>query len=87
MTLEFPNRSRSFDDVKRTVRFHGYDGMFEVRFLVEATALLQKPDRGVMEAEYLDAFDRSRSAIQKAATRLYERKRQSSYTLTATDLK
>jgi hypothetical protein len=87
MTLQFPNKSRSFDDVKRTVRFHGYDGMFEVRFLIEATALLKKANSGDAEADYLNAFDRSRPEIQKAAIRVYERNRRSAYTLTASDLK
>jgi hypothetical protein len=70
MTLEFPTKSRSFDDVKRTVRFHGYDGMFEVRFLIEATALLKKTDDLNAEAAYLNAFDRSRPEIHKAAIRV-----------------
>lgn len=39
MTLTFPNKSRSFDDVRNVVHFIGHDGMFEVRFLVEAAAL------------------------------------------------
>ncbi len=33
MTLAFPNTARSFDDVRKAVRFFGYDGMFEIRFL------------------------------------------------------
>jgi hypothetical protein len=86
MTLEFPNKSRSFDDVKRAVRFHGYDGMFEVRFLIEAAALSKKTHRLDGEDECLSAFDRSRPEIQKAAIRVYERKRLSAYTLTASDL-
>lgn len=86
MTLQFPNKSRSFDDVKRTVRFYGYDGMFEVRFLIEAAALLKSDNGGNAEASYLDAFDRRRSEIQKAAIKLYERNRKSAYTLTASDL-
>jgi hypothetical protein len=60
MALQFPNRSRSFDDVKRTVRFRGRDGMFEVSFLIEAAALLTRPGSGAAEAKYLSAFDRSR---------------------------
>ena len=38
MTLTFPNRSRSFDEARRCVRFVGYDGMFEVQYLVDSTA-------------------------------------------------
>ena len=39
MSLVFPNRSRSFDEARKAVRFLGYDGMFEVPFLVQAEAL------------------------------------------------
>lgn len=39
MTLAFPNSARSFDDVRKAVRFFGHDGMFEIRFFVEAAAL------------------------------------------------
>jgi hypothetical protein len=87
MTLQFPNSSRSFDERKRTVRFQGYDGMFEVRFLIEAAALMKQADQSFVEADYLNAFDRLRSAIQDAALKVYERNRRSAYTLTAADLK
>jgi uncharacterized membrane protein len=87
MSLQFPNKSRSFDDVKQTVRFRGYDGMFEVSFLIEAAALLKKVEGGAAEADYLSAFDTARSAIQSAAVKAYERSRRSVYTLTAADLK
>ena len=39
MTLAFPNTARSFDEVRKAVRFFGHDGMFEIRFFVEAEAL------------------------------------------------
>jgi hypothetical protein len=61
--------------------------MFEVRFLIEAAALLEKANSEDTEADYLNAFDRSRPEIQKAAIRVYERNRRSSYLLTASDLK
>lgn len=85
MTLRFPNRSRSFDDVKRTVRFQGYDGMFEVRFLIEAAVLMKAPDRGFVEADYLNAFDGMRPTIEDVATKAYKRNRRSSITLTVDD--
>lgn len=81
MSLVFPNRSRSFDETKSVVRFSGYDGMFEVKFLVEAAALNSTNETGC-----LDAFDNRRPAIQKAATKLYGSKRGSSLTLTSQDL-
>lgn len=40
MTLIFPNSSRSFDEKRNAVRFLGHEGMFEVRFFVEADALV-----------------------------------------------
>jgi len=42
LTLEFPNRSRSFDEVRNAVRFMGHDGMIQVPFFVEADALATK---------------------------------------------
>jgi hypothetical protein len=85
MTLNFPNKSRSFDEVKQTVRFQGYDGMFEVRFLVEAAALMKGAK--AVEADCLNAFDRARSTIQDVAVKHYAKTRRSNYLLTAADLK
>jgi hypothetical protein len=82
MALIFPNRSRSFDETRQGVRFLGYDGMFEVRFLVEAAAL-----RSASEVSCLNAFDATRSTIQAAATRAYARRRGNNFTLTAQDLR
>ncbi|TIX53614.1 MAG: DUF1488 domain-containing protein, partial [Mesorhizobium sp.] len=39
MTLNFPNRSRSYDAAAKRIRFVGHDGMFEVPFFVEIAAL------------------------------------------------
>jgi Protein of unknown function (DUF1488) len=85
MSLQFPNKSRSFDEHRRIVRFQGYDGMFEVRFLVEATALIRNNDPSLVEPDYLSAFDLKRTAIQKAAVKMYERNRRSSFTITSDD--
>jgi hypothetical protein len=91
MTLDFPNRSRSFDEARKAVRFIGYDGMFEVPFFVEAAALV-KPRResgGAMaaEAEYLAAFDAVRGEIHDVAREAYSNSRRTSYTLTAVDFR
>jgi hypothetical protein len=86
MALIFPNRSRSFDDARKVVRFLGYDGMFEVRFFVEANALANTTAPGMSEADYLKAFDAARSNIQDAAMKAYHPKRGTTYTLTAADL-
>lgn len=86
MTLAFHNPSRSFDDVRGAVRFVGHDGMFEVRFFVEAEALAPgKP--ALTEAESLTAFDASRGSIHDAARKAYAHGRRDSYTLTAADFR
>ena len=91
MTLGFPNPSRSFDDERNAIRFIGHDGMFEVRFFIEAAALAKtgvKP-RGATasEADYLAAFDSARGSIQDVARKAYANGRQTSYVLTAADFR
>jgi hypothetical protein len=85
MALIFPNRSRSFDEVRKVVRFLGYDGMFEVPFLVQAEALVRGGGTSPMtEADCLAAFDAARDAIYDAARRAYAHGRD---TLTKADLR
>jgi hypothetical protein len=84
MALRFPNRSRSFDTVRNAVRFLGYDGMFEVRFLIQAEALAVSSKQPMIEADCLDAFDAARNAIYEAAQKAYARGRT---TLTSADLR
>jgi hypothetical protein len=86
MPLIFPNRSRSFDDNRKVVRFSGYDGMLEVRFLIEATALRSSQQPSRSETECLDAFDAARGVILEAASHAYSRRRRKSYVLTAEDI-
>lgn len=89
MTLQFPNRSRSFDEARNAVRFSGYDGMFEVRFFVEAAALAvgesAPPGSASPEARCLLAFDALRASIQDVAREAYSYGRRDTYTLTAAD--
>ncbi len=89
MTLQFPNTSRSFDEARNAVRFSGYDGMFEVRFFVEAAALAVPVSAlrgsGTPEAGCLSAFDALRKSIQDVAREAYSHGRRSTYTLTAAD--
>jgi Protein of unknown function (DUF1488) len=85
MTLTFPNPSRSFDQAHNVVRFTGYDGVFQVPFVVEAAALTASDGKALLEAECLTAFDASRDLILDVARRAYSNKRRSSYTLTAAD--
>jgi hypothetical protein len=87
MALIFPNRSRSFDEVRKGVRFTGYDGMFEVRFLVEEGALGSAITQSSSEAAYLNAFDAARSSIQEAASRAYRHRRGNNFTLKAEDFR
>jgi hypothetical protein len=80
MALNFPNRSRSFDETRNAVRFLGYDGMFEVRFLVQAEALKAKASSPVSEADCLAAFDAARDSIYDAARKAYARSRTTTLT-------
>lgn len=90
MTLTFPNRARSYDEARNAVRFTGYDGMFEVRFFIEANALaaIDAGSRGMrsVEAACLAAFDVSRKTICDVAQKAYSRGRKPFYILTVTDL-
>ena len=83
MALNFPNRARSFNEVKQAVRFLGYDGMFEVPFLIEAGALAAGTSSTMSEADCLAAFDARREAIYDAARKAYARGRTT--TLTSAD--
>jgi hypothetical protein len=90
MALEFPNRSRSFDQTRSAVRFVGHDGMFEVQFYIESAMLTQTnrdrsgPDK--LESDSLSAFDALRGSIHDVARKTYSQSRRNSYTLSA-DLK
>lgn len=91
MTLSFPNHSRSFDKARNVVRFTGYDGMFEVPFLVEIGALGapaasdHMPD--TLEDACLSAFDRRRMSVYAAASKAYADGRRAPYILTAADMR
>ena len=91
MTLAFPNPSRSFDEARNAVLFFGHDGVFEIRFFVEAGALARSetalPGSGMSEAKCLSAFDALRTSIQDVAREAYSHRRLSYYTLTAADFR
>ncbi|MGN8118726.1 DUF1488 domain-containing protein [Labrys sp. 22185] len=91
MTLAFPNPSRSFDDGRNAVRFFGYDGMFEIRFFVEADALVKlgtmAGGSATSEAACLSAFDASRASIYDVAREAYSHDHLNSYTLTVSDFR
>lgn len=84
MTLTFPNRSRSYDEAAQSVRFVGYDGMFEIRFSVTVEAL---SETAVAEADHLAAFDAARDSIQDVAREAYSHGRKNIYVLTPEDFR
>ncbi len=91
MTLLFPNPIRSLDEKRNAVRFIGHDGMFEVRFFVEAEALViadaELRRSEVSESTLLSAFDALRPSIYDVARKAYSSGRRDTYTLTAADFR
>jgi hypothetical protein len=88
MTLNFPNPTRSFDEMRNAVCFVGHDGMFEIRFFVEAGALADGAEGSRMsEAKCLSAFDRLRGSIHDVAREAYSNNHLNSYTLSAADFR
>ncbi|MCP9232411.1 DUF1488 domain-containing protein [Mesorhizobium sp. M0045] len=88
MTLNFPNPSRSYDAAAKRVRFVGHDGMFEVPFFIEVTALSTvNPAASGAEAEFLSAFDAKRSSIHDIAREAYSHGRKNMYVLTPADFR
>ena len=86
MTINFPNRSRSYDATRRAVRFWGYDRSMESSFFVTADALKRiQPDLQADAADILRAFDINRERIYAAAAKVYARGRKGSYQLDGVD--
>lgn len=86
MSLIFPNRSRSYDETAKRIRFVGYDGTFEIRFFVETNAFATTTAAAASpEAGYLAAFDEARSSVYEAARKAYSHGRRNMYVLTALD--
>jgi len=84
--IGFPNQMRSFDEDAGTIRFSGYDGVMEVRFVLEAPALEQIAGLSrSADTAYLDAFDRCRAQIESAAVRAYKKTRKSLIWLSSAD--
>ena len=84
--IGFPNQMRSFDEDAGTIRFSGYDGVMEVRFVLEAPALEQIAGLARSpETAYLEAFDRYRAQIETAAVRAYKKTRKSLIWLSSAD--
>ena len=86
MTISFPNRSRSYDATRRSVRFWGHDSAMEASFFISEEALKWvQPDMPADEAGVLRAFDLNRDLICATAARVYGRGRKGSYDLVAND--
>ena len=83
MTLEFPNQSRSYDDVRNRIRFWGYDSAIEISFFVDANALRKIDSRAAAsEAGNLAVFDSARERIHSVAREIYRRSGKGTYTCT-----
>ena len=86
MSLNFPNRSRSYDATLRAVRFWGHDGPMEASFFVSEEALKRiQPGVSPDEAGLLSAFDSHCALIHATATKVYKRGRKGSYELDPAD--
>ena len=89
MTLAFLNPSRNFDGARNAVVFIAHDGMFEIRFFVEAAALASRQPQGTLmsETDCLSAFDAMRPSIQDGARAVYSKRRSNLNTLTVRDFR
>jgi hypothetical protein len=84
--LNFPNESRSYDAVRRCIRFWGSDGAIEVSFFLEEDALTKIAKNAPSgEPSLLRSFDENRERIMQTARKVYDRRRQGSYELLAAD--
>lgn len=88
MSLEFPNQSRSYDDVRNRIRFWGYDSAIEITIFID-TDVLRKidPTAATDESGYLAVFDTAREKIETVARETYQRQAKGTYAcaLTAKD--
>tara|TARA_R110002020_G_scaffold16871_54_gene59743 strand:+ start:669 stop:935 length:267 start_codon:yes stop_codon:yes gene_type:complete len=88
MTLNFVNPSRNYDQKRRLICFVGHDGMTEVPFMLEVTALpSMTPQASTSEEDLLSAFDKARGTIEAVARESYSHRRRREYVLTARDFR
>jgi hypothetical protein len=84
--LNFPNPSRSYDEIGRGVHFWGYDRTLEISFFLEEGALSKVHlDTTDNEAGFLNTFDANRERICEVASNIYARRQKPSYILTSAD--
>jgi hypothetical protein len=87
MTINFPNRSRSYDATRRAVRFWGYDQSMENSFFIMADTLKQmQPNLQFDAVDMLQAFDSNRERIYSIAAKVYARGRRGTYDLNVEDI-
>jgi Protein of unknown function (DUF1488) len=88
MTLQFPNRSRSYDRTRQAVRFWGYDTAIEYSFFVTVDALeTVEPRLKHNEEGILNVFDAHRDLICRTAAEVHSRDRKSRYDLIGSDFR
>jgi len=85
--LKFPNLSRSFNAARQSIRFGGYDTVFEIAFEVNTDALAQIDTLGTLqdEAAWLAVFDDNRALIERAANTAYAKQKGRFVQLDASD--
>jgi hypothetical protein len=72
--IDFPNHSRSYDPMRRVVRFWGHDSAIEASFFISQDALTRiQPGVQLDELGLLNAFDANREKICAAAAMVYVR--------------
>jgi hypothetical protein len=87
MTINFPNRSRSYDATRRMVRFWGHDRSMESAFFLMADALQKlQPNLQFEEGDVLRAFDSNRDRIYAIAAKVYARGHRGSYDINVADV-
>lgn len=78
--LNFPNESRSFDEIRNRVCFWGYDSAIEISFYVAAEALQSiDPEMEATEDGILQSFDGARERIHEVAGKVYAAGQKGSY--------
>ncbi len=87
MRLNFPNLTRIFDTARNGVSFVGHEGVFDIRFLVDAGALDDGTGLEMPEANCLAASDLLRDSIHDVAREAYSNNPLASYELSAADFR
>jgi hypothetical protein len=86
VALNFPNPNRTYNAKRHCVLFWGYDGAFEIGFMVEQRVFSKiNPDAMDGESATLEIFDRYRDKILAVARRIYRGRHAGAYTLAASD--